>query len=81
MALEILSILVLIVANGVFSGAEIAIVSARRHRLQQMAEAGKRPARAALRLADSPNEFLSTVQIGITLVGILSGAEIGRAHV
>lgn len=80
MALEILSILVLIVANGIFSGAEIAIVSARRHRLQQMADGGNRPARAALRLADSPNEFLSTVQIGITLVGILSGA-VGGATV
>jgi putative hemolysin len=80
LALEILIILVLIVANGVFSGAEIAIVSARRHRLQQMAEAGKRSARTALRLADSPNEFLSTVQIGITLVGILSGA-VGGATV
>lgn len=80
MALEILIILVLIVANGLFSGAEIAIVSARRHRLQQLAERGRRSARVALRLADSPNEFLSTVQIGITLIGILSGA-VGGATV
>ncbi len=80
MALEILVILVLIVANGLFSGAEIAIVSARRHRLQQLAEKGRRSARVALRLADSPNEFLSTVQIGITLIGILSGA-VGGATV
>lgn len=80
MALEILIILVLIVANGLFSGAEIAIVSARRHRLQQLAEKGRRSARVALRLADSPNEFLSTVQIGITLIGILSGA-VGGATV
>ncbi|MEB3199246.1 MAG: hemolysin family protein [Synechococcaceae cyanobacterium] len=80
MALEILTILLLIVANGLFSGAEIAIVSARRHRLQQLADKGKRPARAALRLAESPNEFLSTVQVGITLIGILSGA-VGGATV
>ncbi len=80
MALEILIILVLIVANGLFSGAEIAIVSARRHRLQHLAEQGKRSARVVLRLADSPNEFLSTVQVGITLIGILSGA-VGGATV
>ncbi|MEB3184515.1 MAG: hemolysin family protein [Cyanobacteriota bacterium] len=80
MALELLIILLLIVANGLFSGAEIAIVSARRHRLQQLSEKGQRSARVALRLADSPNEFLSTVQIGITLIGILSGA-VGGATV
>ncbi len=74
MALDFLLILLLIIANGVFSGSEIAIVSARRVRLEQMAEQGNRPAAAALRLADSPNDFLSTVQIGITLIGILSGA-------
>ena len=72
--LEILLILVLIVANGVFSGSEIAIVSARRVRLEQMANQGNRRAAVALRLATSPNDLLSTVQIGITLIGILSGA-------
>lgn len=72
--LEIALILVLIVANGVFSGSEIAIVSARRIRLEQLAQQGNRQAAAALRLAASPNDFLSTVQIGITLIGILSGA-------
>lgn len=72
--LEILLILVLIVANGVFSGSEIAIVSARRVRLEQMANQGHRRAAVALRLANSPNDLLSTVQIGITLIGILSGA-------
>lgn len=80
MALEILIILLLIVANGLFSGAEIAIVSSRRHRLQQLAEKGRRSARVVLRLSDSPNEFLSTVQVGITLIGILSGA-VGGATV
>lgn len=74
MALDILFILVLILANGVFSGAEIAVVSSRRHRLEQQAEKGNRSAREVLRLAADPNEFLSTVQIGITLIGILSGA-------
>lgn len=72
--LEILLILVLIVANGIFSGSEIAIVSARRVRLEQMANQGNRRAALALRLANSPNDLLSTVQIGITLIGILSGA-------
>ncbi len=62
------------VANGVFSGAEIAILSARRHRLERLAEQGRPSARVALRLAQSPNDFLSTVQIGITLIGILTGA-------
>jgi putative hemolysin len=73
-ALELFAILLLIVANGVFSGAEIAVVSSRRVRLEQRAQAGDRRARAALRLSREPNEFLSTVQIGITLIGILSGA-------
>ena len=72
--LEILLLLVLIVANGVFSGSEIAIVSARRVRLEQLANQGNRRAAMALRLASSPNDLLSTVQIGITLIGILSGA-------
>ena len=80
LALDILVILLLIVANGLFSGAEIAIISARRHRLEVLAEQGRRSARIALRLADSPNQFLSTVQIGITLIGILSGA-VGGATV
>ena len=71
---DILIILVLILANGLFAGTELAIVSARRHRLEQLAQQGRRSARIALRLAASPNQFLSTVQIGITLIGILSGA-------
>ena len=80
MAQDILIILLLIVANGLFSGAEIAIISSRRHRLEQLAQKGERSARVALRLAESPNQFLSTVQIGITLIGILSGA-VGGATV
>jgi putative hemolysin len=73
-ALEILAILLLIIANGIFSGSEIAVVSARKVRLEQLASRGNRRARIALRLANAPNDFLSTVQIGITLIGILSGA-------
>ncbi len=72
--LEILIVLVLIAINGIFAMAEIAVVSARKARLRQMAEAGDAKARRALELAEHPNRFLSTVQIGITLVGILVGA-------
>ncbi len=54
--------------------AEFAIVSARRHRLQTLAEHGDTRAGAALELAAEPNRFLSTVQIGITVIGVLSGA-------
>ncbi|WP_414752324.1 hemolysin family protein [Anabaena sp. CCY 9910] len=71
---EILIILVLIIANGIFSMSEMAIVSARKVRLQQLANQGDPKARAALKLAESPNNFLSTVQIGISLIGILTGA-------
>jgi putative hemolysin len=77
-ALEVLLIILLIVANGLFSGSEIAVVSARKARLEQMANQGDAKAKAALKLANSPNEFLSAIQIGITLIGILSGA-VGQA--
>ncbi len=73
-AFEILVILVLLVANGVFAMAEIAVVSAKKARLRRLAEQGDGKARLALELAESPNRFLSTVQIGITLVGIFAGA-------
>lgn len=71
---EILIILLLILANGVFSMSEIAIVSARPARLQQLANEGNEKAKVVLDLADSPNRFLSTVQIGMSLVSILTGA-------
>lgn len=81
-ALQIAAILALILANGVFAMSEIAMLSARKTRLQQMAEEGSAGAAEALALLDTPNRFLSTVQIGITLVGVLagaiSGATIGR---
>jgi len=76
---EILIILLLLLANGVFAMAEISVVSARKGKLRQLADAGSTRARAALELAESPNRFLSTVQIGITLVGIIAGA-FGGAH-
>jgi len=72
--MEILIVVLLIVLNGVFSLSEIAVVSSRKAVLQQRAQAGDAKARAALELANSPNRFLSTVQIGITLIGILTGA-------
>lgn len=72
--LEILIILVLIIVNGVFSMSEMAIVSARKVRLQHQANQGDAKARVALELAEAPNRFLSTVQVGISLIGILTGA-------
>lgn len=71
---EILLIVLLILFNGTLAMAEIAVVSARKTRLRQRAENGDGAAAAALRLAEDPTRFLSTVQIGITLVGILAGA-------
>lgn len=71
---EIIIVLFLILLNGLFSLSEMAVVSARKNRLQQKAAAGDQGAAQALDLADNPNRFLSTVQIGITLIGILSGA-------
>jgi putative hemolysin len=73
MITEILVILALIVLNGVLAMSELAIVSARPGRLKPL-ESKSRGARMALRLAENPGKFLSTVQIGITAVGVLSGA-------
>ncbi len=73
-SIEIVVIVVLIAINGVLAMSEIAVVSARRARLQEQAEAGSKGARTALALAANPGVFLATVQIGITLVGILTGA-------
>ena len=72
--LEIIIVLLLFAANGVFAMMEMAVVSSRKSRLKQMAEAGDGRATMALALAESPNRFLPTVQIGITLVGLLAGA-------
>jgi putative hemolysin len=71
---EITLILILLICNGLFAMTEIAIVSSRRAVLQARADAGSRGAARAIRLSENPNRFLSTVQIGITLVGIVAGA-------
>lgn len=72
--LEILIILLLVLLNGFFALSELAIVSSRRARLRAYAEDGRRGAATALELSDDPGRFLPTVQIGITLVGIIAGA-------
>jgi putative hemolysin len=72
-------ILALVLLNGVFAMSELAIVSSRRARLQALAKDGKSGAQTALDLAAEPGRFLSTVQIGITLIGILAGAYSGAS--
>ena len=72
--IEAFLILALIIANGLFSMSEIAVVAARKSSLQQKASHGSRRARIALQLSQNPNEFLSTVQIGITVIGTVAGA-------
>lgn len=74
MWLELLIVLGLVFLNGFFALAEMSVVSSRRIRLQQMAENGNIGAARALALSDDPGRFLSSVQVGITLIGILSGA-------
>ena len=76
--IEIFIILGLILLNGLFSMAEIALVSARKARLEAQANKGDLRAKAALGLANKPESFLSTVQIGITLIGILTGIYSGE---
>jgi putative hemolysin len=72
--LEIAIVLVLTVVNGVLAMSELAVVSSRPARLKILADQGSSGARTAIRLSENPGRFLSTVQIGITLVGVLSGA-------
>ncbi|HPA47013.1 MAG TPA: hemolysin family protein [bacterium] len=72
--LELLIILFLTLMNGLLAMSELAIVSSRKSRLEHLANQGSRGACAALRLIDDPSRFLSTVQIGITLVGVIAGA-------
>ncbi len=76
---DLVIILALVALNGLFAMSELAIVSARKARLEAMARTGRRGARTALELAADPGKFLSTVQIGITLIGILSGAYSGAS--
>ena len=77
--IDVAIILALIALNGLFAMSELAIVSARRPRFQSLEKTGKRGARTALDLAADPGRFLSTVQIGITLIGILAGAYSGAS--
>lgn len=77
--IEILIILGLILLNGIFSMAEIALVSSRKARLETQAAKGDKRAQEALALAEKPDNFLSTVQIGITLIGILTGIYSGES--
>ncbi|MDP2124984.1 MAG: hemolysin family protein [Parvibaculum sp.] len=72
--IELLVVLILIAINGVLAMSELAVVSSRKGRLEQMAREGSAGARRALALIDDPSRFLATVQIGITLVGVVAGA-------
>jgi putative hemolysin len=78
-ALELLIVLALVLANGVFSGAEIAIISLRKTRLAQLVDEGRRSARAVQQLREHPERFLATVQVGITIVGSTAAAFGGAA--
>ncbi|WP_298692369.1 hemolysin family protein [uncultured Sphingomonas sp.] len=77
--IDVVIILALVVLNGLFAMSELAIVSSRSARLEALARTGRRGARAAMVLRENPGKFLSTVQIGITLIAILSGAFSGEA--
>ncbi len=77
--IDVAIILALVALNGVFAMSELAIVSARKARLEAMVRTGKRGAQTALDLAGNPGKFLSTVQIGITLIGIIAGAYSGAS--
>ncbi|OAO02851.1 DNA-binding protein [Sphingomonadales bacterium EhC05] len=76
---DVAIIIVLVLINGVFAMSELAIVSARKANLHSLADQGSRGAKTALRLASDPGKFLSTVQIGITLIGIVAGAFSGAS--
>ncbi|WP_152045305.1 hemolysin family protein [Aureimonas psammosilenae] len=72
--LNALIVFLLVLLNGFFAMSELALVSAKRSRLQQLADDGSKRAKSALKLTEDPTAFLSTVQVGITLVGIIAGA-------
>ncbi|MDU1334536.1 MAG: hemolysin family protein, partial [Veillonella sp.] len=73
LTLDFIIIIVLIIANGLFSMTELAIVNAKKRKLEELAESGNERAKTAFELSENPNEMFSTIQIGITLVGILTG--------
>lgn len=72
--IAVVVVLLLVVLNGLFAMTELAVVSSRKSKLQSRAEKGDRGARKALKLSEEPTQFLSAVQVGITLIGILAGA-------
>ncbi len=74
LTIEVLVIVVLVIGNGLFSMAELAVMSSRRSRLEHWHEEGNKQAGVALAILDKPTPFLATIQIGITLIGILAGA-------
>ena len=74
MLLEIVIVVVLILCNGLLSMSELAVVNSRPARLKVMANDGNKGAAVALRLAEDPGKFLSSAQVGISLIGVLSGA-------
>ena len=77
--MEIVIIILLILLNGIFAMSEIALISARRSNLELRARQGNAGAQRALRIIEDPDKFLSTIQIGITLIGILTGIYSGDA--
>jgi len=77
--MEIIIIIALILLNGLFAMTEIAIVSSRKARLEEKAKSGSKNAKLALKLSLEPEKFLSAIQVGITLVGIISGVYGGVA--
>src|SRR5215210_3487729 len=77
--MEIIIILLLTLLNGFFALSEISIVSVRKNRIEQKAKAGSKNAQKLLQLIQEPEDFLSAVQVGITLIGIISGAYGGAA--
>ena len=79
LASQLLILFLLLLANGLFAMAEIAVVSARKAKLKHLADEGDHRAKLALSIAEQPTRFLSTVQVGITLVGVLAGAFSGAA--
>lgn len=79
MWIDIIIILLLILLNGFFALSEIAIVSARKNKLESAYKNGSNGASRALKLQSDPDNFLSSVQVGITLIGIINGAYGGQA--
>ncbi len=75
--MELIIIILLVLLNGIFAMSELSLVSSRRYKLENAAQKGNKAAKTALTLADNPTKFLSTVQIGITLIGILLGVYSG----